>query len=394
MEKLLAKLEILADAAKYDVSCSASGSLRNPAAPGVCHAFSADGRCISLLKVLLSNHCIYECAYCVNRAGSDIPRASFTPEELARLTLEFYRRNYIEGLFLSSGVLVSPDHTMERMIRVLELLRYHHRFGGFVHLKLIPGASAELIEKASALADRVSSNLELPSSAPLKRLAPQKSRESVLFAMQHLKAMREAKLPASSMSTQLIVGASGESDRQILLLSEGLYRRKLLKRVYFSAYRPIQNSAFELPKAPTSLLREHRLYQADWLLRFYGFEAGELLSEQAPQLDSRFDPKTAWALRHLECFPLEISRAEYWQLLRVPGIGARSARRIIEARRFGPLRGEWLAKLGVVTKRARFFLTAQGRYLGGSVVDERHITAALAPKPTFVQPSLFGQEAW
>ncbi len=391
MQTLLKKLAILADAAKYDVACSASASARNPAMPGVCHAFSADGRCISLLKVLLSNHCLYECAYCSNRASSNTPRARFSPEELAWLTVAFYRRNYISGLFLSSGVFKSPDHTMEQMIQVLHLLRHRYHFRGFIHLKLIPGASEELIEQASLLADRVSSNLELPSSRSLSQLAPQKSREAVLAPMQQIKSMREAHKQAGAMSTQLIVGASPESDRDILTLSERLYDRGLLKRVYYSAYQPVFGAA-SLPATPAPLLREHRLYQADWLLRFYGFSASEIVPPARTQLDTRFDPKVVWALENLEQFPLEINRADYWQLLRVPGIGVRSARAIIQARRTGALSGENISRLGVAYKRARHFLSARGRYLGDRL-EPGAIRRALAIRPLYYQPSLFGAVA-
>lgn len=385
------KLAILADSAKYDASCASSGSQRkssgglgSAARSGVCHSWSADGRCISLLKVLFSNSCIYDCAYCVNRCSNDAPRASFTPAEVAELTTEFYRRNYIEGLFLSTGVLRNPDYTMEQLIATLKLLREEHRFGGYIHLKLIPGADPLLVEQAGRLADRVSINLELPSEQSLRRLAPEKNRESILTPMgqasreiaasraesrKHRKAPRFA--PAGQ-STQLIIGATPETDRSILLLSESIYRRFELKRVYYSAFIPVSfdNRLPMLPEPP--LLREHRLYQADWLLRFYGFAAGELLSEEHPDFDPLLDPKANWALHHLEQFPVEVNRADYEMLLRVPGIGVRSAQKIIRARRTGSLGFDELKRLGIVLKRARFFLTARGRHLeAGDLAVER-----------------------
>lgn len=375
------KLEILANAAKYDVSCASSGAkpgktdgngLGIKSYSGICHSFADDGRCISLLKILLSNACVYDCTYCVNRSGNDLPRASFTPEEVAGLTINFYKRNYIEGLFLSSGVLKSPDYTMERMCRVIQLLRETYHFNGYIHLKVVPGASQELVDKAGRFADRVSVNIELPSNDSLQKLAPQKKKEHIVTPMKYLrenitasqeerKKSRKAPIFApAGQSTQLIVGASPESDYKILHLSENLYKIMSMRRVYYSAYVPV-NEADTLPginKPP--MLREHRLYQADWLLRFYQFDASEIIDPAHPFLDEKLDPKVNWALTHLEHFPVEINTAEYWLLLRVPGIGVQSAQRILAARRWSRLRYEDLKKIGVVVKRAQYFITCNG----------------------------------
>lgn len=394
------RLEILADSAKYDVSCSSGGSNRSGRAgslgttsvSGICHAWSADGRCISLLKILLTNSCIYDCAYCLNRRTNDIPRAAMTPDEVVDLTMNFYRRNYIEGLFLSTGVIRSADYTMEQLIAVAQRLREVERFNGYIHLKLVPGADPLLIALAGRYADRVSVNIELPSRQSLALLAPDKPRESVINPMRQVSALlveaKEARTKShkaprfapAGQSTQLIVGATPESDRDIITLTEGLYKKLELKRVYYSAYIP-GSSDSRLPALPTPpLLREHRLYQADWLLRFYGFAAHELLDEARPNLDMRFDPKSDWALRHLELFPVEVNRVDYEVLLRVPGIGVRSARRIVQARRGTRLGEVELKKLGVVLKRAKYFLTAGGRYLGGIRLDgPRLMERMLAP---------------
>lgn len=377
------KLDILADAAKYDASCASSGAaprkaakggLGSTAKSGICHSWSDDGRCISLLKVLMSNACVYDCAYCVNRNSNDVPRATFTPDEVVDLTVNFYKRNYIEGLFLSSGVLRSPDFTMERMCSVIRKLRKEHRFNGYIHLKIVPGASQELLDKAGRFADRVSVNIELPSDVSLKQLAPQKKKEHIIRPMGYLhnsihtsmeerKKSRKAPVFApAGQSTQLIVGATPESDYQIVHLSAALYQKMALKRVYYSAYIPV-NEGSNLPalrKPP--MLREHRLYQADWLLRFYQFKAEEIIDPAHPFLDDQLDPKMNWALNHLEFFPIEINSADYWQLLRVPGIGTRSAQRILEARRWSKLDFEGLKKIGVVVKRARYFVTCNGFY--------------------------------
>ncbi|MFQ7159538.1 MAG: putative DNA modification/repair radical SAM protein [Ruthenibacterium sp.] len=373
------KLTILADSAKYDVACTSSGvdragdktGLGSTVAAGICHAFSADGRCVSLLKVLMTNVCQYDCAYCVNRRSNDVPRAAFTPRELAELTIGFYRRNYIEGLFLSSAVLKSPDYTMEQMIRALELLRGEYRFRGYIHAKAIPGADAALVHRLGLLADRLSVNIELPSERSLAALAPDKTKRAILAPMAHVRdgvaAGRELvkykgapRFAPAGQSTQMIVGASPERDVDILRLTQGLYRKYQLKRVFFSAYIPVAENAL-LPALGTKppLLREHRLYQADWLLRFYGFDAAEILDDAHPNLDPYLDPKCNWALNHLELFPVDVNRCEYEMLLRVPGIGVKSALRIRLARRTARLRLEDLKKLGVVLKRAQFFITCE-----------------------------------
>ena len=377
----LAKLQILSGAARYDASCSSSGSQRNDSSSsignssrgGICHSWSDDGRCISLLKILLSNDCCYDCAYCVNRSSNPVERASFTVREVVDLTLDFYRRNYIEGLFLSSGVMKSPDYTMERMVRVVEILRTEEHFGGYIHLKIIPGSSSELVRKAGLYADRISVNIELPSQLSLQRLAPQKNREAILKPMtliggeiaQSLIERKTSRLAPrfapAGQSTQMIIGATPETDFQILRLSQGLYKKMNLKRVYYSAFVPV-NVDNRLPVlASPPLLREHRLYQADWLLRFYGFSAEEILSDEAPFLEESFDPKTAWALRHPEFYPVDINSADYATLLRVPGIGVISAKRIIAARRFSVITEEGMKKIGVVLKRAKYFIISPGR---------------------------------
>lgn len=383
---LAEKLEILADSAKYDVACTSSGvdrpgrhgALGSSAAAGICHAFTADGRCVSLLKVLYSNVCSYDCSYCVNRRSNDRPRATFTSRELAELTIGFYRRNYIEGLFLSSAVLGTPDRTMELMIEALRILREEYHFNGYIHAKTIPGADPMLVERIGRLADRLSVNIELPSETSLTTLAPDKKKTAILrpmgqIAVQSAQSKKEMVLyrgakpfAPAGQSTQMIIGATPETDRHIMDLTEGLYRKYSLKRVFYSAYLPVVEDR-RLPALHTAppLLREHRLYQADWLLRFYGFRAEELLDEQHPDFNPLVDPKCHWAIGHLEQFPLEIMNAEYETLLRVPGIGPISARRIVSARRHGTLRFEDLKKLGVVLKRAQFFITCGGRMRQG-----------------------------
>jgi putative DNA modification/repair radical SAM protein len=366
------KMQILADSAKYDVSCSSSGSDSNYKTgelgathnSGICHSFSADGRCVSLLKVLQTNFCIYDCAYCINRASNDIPRAAFSPRELADITINFYKRNYIEGLFLSSGIVDNEDHTMELLLRTLRILRYEYKFNGYIHVKLIPGSDARLIEEVTKLANRVSSNIELPSDTSLKLLAPNKSKEQVL---QPLKLARDISLEREKksigMSTQLIVGATPESDKDILKLSSVMYDKALLKRVYYSAYIPV-NDDKNLPiianKPP--LLREHRLYQADWLLRFYDFTYDEIVTDEKPNLDERFDPKVIWALNNLHLFPIEINTADKEQLIRIPGIGIRGAHKILKARRYKKLDFEDLKKLKISIKRAKYFVVCKGKY--------------------------------
>lgn len=408
---LMEKLTILADSAKYDVACTSSGvdragdktGLGSTVAAGICHAFSADGRCVSLLKVLMTNVCQYDCAYCVNRRSNDVPRAAFTPRELAELTIGFYRRNYIEGLFLSSAVLKSPDYTMEQ-IRALELLRGEYRFRGYIHAKAIPGADAALVHRLGLLADRLSVNIELPSERSLAALAPDKTKRAILAPMAQVRdgvaAGRELvkykgapRFAPAGQSTQMIVGASPERDVDILRLTQGLYRKYQLKRVFFSAYIPVAENAL-LPALGTKppLLREHRLYQADWLLRFYGFDAAEILDDAHPNLDPYLDPKCNWALNHLERFPVDVNRCEYEMLLRVPGIGVKSALRIRLARRTARLRLEDLKKLGVVLKRAQFFITCEG-YSGAVHQSRTRMASALLAPDVFAggaqQLSLF-----
>jgi len=403
--ELADKLNILADAAKYDAACTSSGldragrpgTIGSTTMAGCCHSFSADGRCVTLLKVLMTNACVYDCQYCVNRRSNDPPRAAFTPRELCELTMGFYRRNYIEGLFLSSAVARSPDHTTEEMIEALRLLREEYRFGGYIHAKAIPGADPLLTRRLGLLADRLSVNIELPSSPSLALLAPDKKKEAILTPMaqirdgitaskEELAVYRHApRFAPAGQSTQMIVGATPESDRHILTLTQGLYRRYQLKRVFYSAYMPVSSSPL-LP-APQNfqppLLREHRLYQADWLLRYYHFQAEEILDEDQPNLDPRMDPKCCWALRHLDFFPVEVNRADYEALLRVPGLGVRSAHRILTARRMGPLNFEGLKRLGGVLKRAQYFLTCSGRMMQGLRVSEdgllRRLVALEAP---------------
>ena len=379
---LAQKLEILADSAKYDVACTSSGvdrpgrhgALGSCCAAGICHAFTPDGRCVSLLKVLSSNACSYDCSYCVNRRTNDIPRATFTPRELADLTIGFYRRNYIEGLFLSSAVLGSPDVTMEKMIEALRILRQEYHFNGYIHAKAIPGADPLLVERLGLLADRLSVNIELPSEASLGLLAPDKHKAGILRPMGQI-AQRTAQnrremavyrhTPAfapAGQSTQMIIGATPENDLHILRLTEGLYKKYALKRVFFSAYLPVVPDP-RLPATTTRppLLREHRLYQADWLLRYYQFSAAEILNEDEPNFDPYLDPKCNWALRHPEFFPVEVNTATKAQLLRVPGIGPKSVQRILAARRQQHLGLEELKRIGVVLKRARYFITCNGK---------------------------------
>lgn len=373
------KLLILGDAAKYDASCSSSGAktsfsssrdgIGSAHASGICHTWTSDGRCLSLLKILMSNCCVYDCAYCINRISNDVPRATFTPEEIANLTVEFYRRNYIEGLFLSSAVVKNPDYTMELLIKTLKLLRYIHKFYGYIHVKVIPGASEDLVTLIGTLADRISVNIELPTESSLKMFAPQKTKTAILKPMEHItsksfSALEERKkfrsaprfVPAGQ-TTQMIIGADKESDLQIMRLSQGLYDKFRLKRVYFSAYVPLGTHP-SLPTKTTAvpLVREHRLYQADWLLRFYGFRAEELLDNSMPNFHENLDPKCTYALRNIEKYPVDVNNADYATLLRVPGIGVLSAKRIVAARRHTRLTFDNLKKMGVVLKRARFFI--------------------------------------
>ena len=392
------KLRILADAAKYDAACTSSGVDRkngsmgtgNAVACGICHSFSADGRCISLLKILLTNDCCYDCVYCVNRVGNDTERATFSPDEVCTLTMGFYRRNYIEGLFLSSAVYRNPSYTMELIYETVLRLRTVYHFHGYIHVKAIPGADPQLIQQTGFLVDRMSCNLELPTAEGLRSLAPNKPRRQLLKPMRQIQQQitvskhevalyRHAQpfVPAGQ-STQMIIGATGESDYQIMSVSEALYGRFKMKRVFYSAYVGV-NEDSRLPAVGTlpPLLREHRLYQADWLIRFYGFKAAELLSKRQPNFNLLLDPKCDWAVRHLEAFPVEVMTADYYQLLRVPGLGVNSARRICRARRYGGLRFEDLKKMGVVLMRAMYFITCQGRVYMPFRMDERFITTNL-----------------
>ncbi|MCM1089433.1 MAG: putative DNA modification/repair radical SAM protein [Butyrivibrio sp.] len=426
-KSLMDRLAILTDAAKYDVSCTSSGvdrqggdrpwgnggnangnmdkngkagvadrgrakgkGIGNCIAAGICHSFSSDGRCISLLKILMTNECIYDCKYCLNRRSNDIARAIFTPEEICTLTIEFYRRNYIEGLFLSSGIVKSPDFTMELIARTIYLLRTKYLFNGYIHVKAIPGANEELIRQAGFFADRMSVNLELPTAEGLRRLAPNKHRKNILTPMRQIQngitqnrgelaLYRHApRFVAGGQSTQMIIGATPEDDFQILSVAESLYQRFELKRVFYSAYVQV-NEDKNLPTLPGGppLLREHRLYQADWLLRFYGFRAGELLDEKRPFFNVMLDPKEDWAVRHLEEFPIEINRAPYEKLLRIPGVGVKSARRIVAARRSCALTFSDLKKLGVVLKRALYFITCSGRMMYPTKLEEDYIVRNL-----------------
>ncbi|MBE7056257.1 MAG: putative DNA modification/repair radical SAM protein [Ruminococcaceae bacterium] len=433
-DRIFEKLNILGEAAKFDVSCVSSGvnrkgsgkagTIGSSVCSGICHSFTADGRCVSLLKVLLSNDCVYDCKYCINRRTEDKPRVSFTPEELAELTIEFYRRNYIEGLFLSSAVVISPDHTMEQMCRVLMILRRERGFFGYIHVKAIPGASPELIELAGRLADRMSLNVEFPGEEGLKKFAPQKKKENIFGTMKYIEGriaedkdtwifkkrigasrneilLKEDNLPElygtqqympksygtkdfksrnfvpGGQSTQMIIGATDDSDKKIIKLTESMYKKLSLKRVFYSAFVPVNKDPL-LPTVPPPLLREHRLYQADWLLRFYGFSADEILDDEDPYLDLEFDPKCTWALRHMELFPIEINNADRDTLLRIPGIGVRSVSKIIKARQSRSLDFDDLRKLGIVLKRARFFIICKGKTMGPMDGDPAFIKANLS----------------
>ena len=378
------KLRILSDAAKYDVSCSSSGSSRkntsnglgNAAYSGICHSWSADGRCVSLLKILMTNHCIYDCKYCINRKSNDIERAILTPDEIVRLTINFYRRNYIEGLFLSSGVIKNADYTMEQMIAVAKKLRLEENFNGYIHMKVIPGASRELIHEIGLYVDRVSVNIELAENKALKLLAPDKKPNDISTSMglirrNQIQNIEEKKLFKSTPSfipagqtTQMIIGAGGESDFAILNRSENLYKNFGLKRVYYSAYVPVNKSGILANTDAVPMVREHRIYQADWLLRFYNFKAEEILDEKNPFIDPLLDPKANWAVQNWHLFPMEINRASYKDLIRIPGIGVTSAKRIVMTRKYSTIRYEHLKKLGIVIKRAKYFITVNGEFLG------------------------------
>lgn len=388
-ETVLEKLKILAESAKYDVSCASSGTSRSSQKGalgsavgwGICHSFAEDGRCISLLKIMLTNYCMYDCAYCINRRSNDLPRATLSVSELVDLTIEFYRRNYIEGLFLSSGVVRSPDYTMERLVRVIKDLRLVHRFNGYIHMKSIPGASRELVSEAGLYADRLSVNVEIPNEKSLQTLAPEKDFQSVFTPMRYIqqgvlqsaeerKRLRHApRFAPAGQSTQLIVGATPDSDKDILRLSSALYRRPTLKRVYYSGFVPVNSYDKRLPalKQPP-LVRENRLYQADWLMRFYQFQVHEIVDDAYPDLDLEIDPKLAWALRHPEAFPVDINRADYEMLLRIPGVGVKSAKLIVVSRRHARLGALQLKQMGVVMKKARYFITC--RELSTQTVNE------------------------
>ena len=446
-EILMQKLQILADSAKYDVSCSSSGSSRqangrmgNGHMAGICHSWAADGRCVSLLKVLFTNKCVYNCEYCVNRRTNDFPRASFEPDELARLTMEFYRRNYIEGLFLSSAVEVSPDYTAEKILECLELLRYRYGFAGYIHAKIIPGVSPEILHRIGLVADRLSVNIEMPSRESLAAFAPQKKIEQIVAPMRQITntliETKSLKGPSSmfkgenlndarndlgpgaggedsvtagqplakggrgknsfasaGQTTQMIIGAGGESDASILATSENLYRTFKMKRVYYSAYIPVVDSPI-LPDKTTAppLKREHRIYQADWLLRFYGFTVSELFRSGGENLDPDLDPKVTWALRNLDQFPVEVNRASYEQLMRIPGIGHTSAMRIIRQRRFAAVRFDDLKKIGVVIKRAKYFVLCCGRYYGDRSFAPETIRNSLLQMESGLQLSMFDSD--
>ncbi len=401
---IMDKLQILSDSAKYDAACTSSGvdrkgrndgGIGNSAACGICHTFASDGRCISLLKVLMTNCCIYNCKYCVNRTDNDVPRARFTPRELADLTINFYRRNYIEGLFLSSAVIKNPDYTCEQMIECLAILRNEYKFNGYIHAKAIPGADSELISRLGMYADRMSVNIEMPSQQSLEKLAPDKSRSSILLPMGQIttkikensteivKYKHARKFAPAGQSTQMIIGATPDTDYQIIRLSEALYNKYSLKRVFFSAYVPVGDTRV-LPdeNTPPPLLREHRLYQADWLLRFYGYKASELLDEKHQSFDPLLDPKCNWAVNHPEVFPVEINKAPYEMLLRVPGIGVKSANKICAARKTAKLDFDDLKKLGVVLKRAQYFILCCGRQQYGLVITPTAVMRQLMSAST------------
>lgn len=402
------KLKILTDGAKYDVACTSSGvdrsnkgkGMGDAHACGICHTFASDGRCVSLLKILYTNECIYDCKYCINRKSNDVPRASFTPDEVCKLTMEFYRRNYIEGLFLSSGILKSPDFTMGLVYETLWKLRNEHHFFGYIHVKAIPGASPEIIEKIGFLADRMSTNLELPTKESLKELAPNKCHKNMLMSMKQIQIgsgnlipssgdgyslitktgrKKQSKFVPAGQSTQMIIGATPETDYQLMSVTEYMYKQFKMKRVFYSAFVDVNhNIDAPAPVGPNPLLREHRLYQADWLLRFYGFNVKELLNENHPNFNVVLDPKCDWAVNHLELFPVEIMRADYYTLLRVPGLGVKSARRIMSARRYGVIDFDGLKRMGVVLKRAAYFITCNGKTMFPLRLDKDFIARSIA----------------
>lgn len=402
------KLEILADAAKYDASCASSGSRRQGGGTkgigsttpiGICHSYTPDGRCVSLLKILLTNYCIYDCTFCVNRVSSDTPRARFTTDEVVRLTIEFYKRNYIEGLFLSSGIIQNPDYTMQQLIDVAKTLRTEKDYRGYIHLKAIPLADERLLAEAGRWCDRLSANIELATDADLKKLAPEKRREHVETTMRQvaaklLEAKSERKISTKAprfapagQSTQMIVGATAATDAQMLATSSELYSRHKLRRVYYSAFSPIPHGDAKLPAKAPPLVREHRLYQADWLMRYYGFEAGEIATSETPNLDLAIDPKLAWALRHRGLFPVDVNRAERELLLRVPGLGVRTVTRILDLRRHQSIRHEDLEKLRVSWKKVAPFLITADANPALATLDREDLRARFLPPPR--QLSLF-----
>lgn len=403
-DSTIKKLEILAESAKYDVSCASSGTTRknqhggigSAQGWGICHSFTADGRCVALLKIMLTNFCLYDCAYCINRRSNDIQRAAFSPKELTELTIEFYRRNYIEGLFLSSGIIKNADHTMERMIRVIKDLRTLHRFNGYIHMKTIPGTSSELVYQAGLYADRLSVNLEIATEQNLQRLAPDKDHKSIYLPMRHIqqhmlenkeerqKFRHAPKFAAAGQSTQIIVGATDETDQQILQLTSKLYKRPSMKRVYYSGFIPVNSYDKRLPMVnEVPQMRENRLYQADWLLRFYHFNVDEIVNDDHQELDLEMDPKLSWAIRNPSYFPVDINRASYEQILRVPGIGIKSAKLIVSARQHGRLNKDALKRIGVVLKRAQFFMICHDMHsfkLNEASADYIRITLQDVPK--------------
>ena len=398
------KLIILSDSAKYDASCSSSGSTRsndsgtgNAAYSGICHSFASDGRCISLLKILMTNSCIFDCKYCINRRSNDVKRAIFTPTEICEITMNFYKRNYIEGLFLSSGIIKSPDYTMEKLIETLYLLRNKYHFNGYIHVKAIPGANEILLKRLGSLADRVSANIELPTESGLKLLAPNKEESNVTKIMKTIKINHSKKFTPAGQSTQMIVGATSESDLEILGKSESLYNNYSLKRVFYSAYIPVNKDRL-LPTIKTPpLVRENRLYQADWLLRFYNYKVDDLLNKDNPNFNILLDPKADWALRHLDEYPKEINEASYYDLLKIPGIGPRNARKIISARKYYKLEFNDLKKMNISLKRAKYFILCNGKYFTDTnVFNKKIIQANLVLedkiiKNTGVQLSLFNE---
>ncbi len=393
------KLEILSDAAKYDASCSSSGSNRNNKQggignahySGICHSFTSDGRCVSLLKILLTNSCIYDCKYCINRKSNDVKRAMFTPEEIANITINFYRRNYIEGLFLSSAIIKSPNYTMELLYQTLYLLRTKYKFNGYIHVKAIPGSDENLIKKVGALADRISTNVELPSNESLKLLAPDKKEDKIKNTMSTIKSIRSKSIVPAGQTTQLIIGATKDSDYSIMKLSENLYNDSKLKRVYYSAYVPVNKDNVLPMIKEVPLKRENRLYQADWLLRYYNFKVDDILTQESPNFNLLLDPKADYALKHINLYPVEVNTASYNTLLKVPGIGVTSAKRIISSRRFTKINFDILKKLGVVLKRAKYFITCDGKYYASSSLFNKSYIQKLLEEPKDIKKVSYKQ---